>query len=513
MTQMKITLIAPYLDITALSIRSISASLREGGHQVRLIFLPDLAAVMEHGVDFTGTYSQRVVDRVADLCGDSRLVGYSLMTNYFPKISALTRAVRDKTGVPAVWGGVHPTIAPGECAGVADFVCVGEGEGAICELADTLDSDGNPAGLANIASTSNGSLVSNPPRPLIQDLDTLPFPDYHLKDQYVLVGDSVVPLSEELLTEMSRGRVNFIGPDHVVYETMWTRGCPYHCSFCINNALLELYSKQKSVRRRSVGHLMAELEWMHQRFPQFNRINFADDCFIYGSAEEIAEFSRRYRESVNFPFFCLLSVQSVKEEKLKLLVDAGLRRVEVGIQSAAGSTNELYRRKYFSADKLVTCAEIIRRHLPEDVIPAYDVILENPYEEAPAVLETLRAVLRMPRPFVLQLFSLTFFPGTELYRRALADGVIGGGEDSYHKEDHHRCLSWLNMLFLMVNQGVPRPIIALLAWKPLVLLMESRPFRRIFALGNRPYWAYKARRDNKSSHQRFGPLLDKYKDR
>jgi radical SAM superfamily enzyme YgiQ (UPF0313 family) len=507
---MKITLVAPYLDITALSIRSISAYLREGGHQVRLVFLPDLAVVLEHGVDFAGTYSERVVDQVAELCGGSRLVGYSLMTNYFPKISSLTREVRKRTGVPAVWGGVHPTIAPGECAAVADYVCVGEGEGAILELADALDRGQEPAGMANIAFTSNRSLVNTPPRALLQDLDTLPFPDYHLPDQFVLVGDSVVPLSEDLLTEMSRGRVNFIGPDHVVYETMWTRGCPYHCSFCINNALLELYPRQKSVRRRSVGHLIAELEWMRERFPRFNRINFADDCFIYGSLDELSEFSRRYKSAVDFPFFCLLSVQSVKEEKLKLLVDAGLRRVEVGIQSAAGSTNDLYRRNYFSADKLVHCASLLRKHLPGDVVPAYDVILENPYEEAPAVLETLRAVLRMPRPFVLQLFSLTFFPGTELYRKALAEGLIGGGEDSYHKEDHHRGLSWLNMLFLMVNQGVPRPLIAALAWKPLVMLMESPLFRRLFALGNRPYWAFKARRDRISSRRRFGPLLARH---
>lgn len=510
---MKITLIAPYLDITALSIRSISAWLRRGGHEVRLVFLPDLTAVIEHGVDFAGTYSNRVTGQVAELCAGSGLVGYSLMTNYFPKISALTRNLGEKTGLPSVWGGVHPTIAPEECAGVADYVCVGEGEGAILELANTLDAGGDPSSTPNIVSTRNGNLVSNPPRPLIQNLDTLPFPDYHLPDQYVLVGDSVVPLSEDLLTEMSRGRVNFIGPDHVVYETMWTRGCPYHCSFCINNALLELYSKQKAVRRRSVGHLIAELEGMRERFPRFNRINFADDCFIYGSIDELSEFSRRYKDSVDFPFFCLLSVQSVKEEKLKLLVDAGLRRVEVGIQSAADSTNELYRRKYFSADKLVHCAGLIRNHLPDDVIPAYDVILENPYEETPAVLETLHAVLRMPRPFVLQLFSLTFFPGTELYRKALADGIIAGGEDSYHKEDHHRGLSWLNILFMMVNKGVPRPIIAALALKPLVILMESRPFRSLFALGNGPYWAYKARRDRTSSRQRFGPLLAGYEKR
>jgi radical SAM superfamily enzyme YgiQ (UPF0313 family) len=256
---------------------------------------------------------------------------------------------------------------------------------------------------------------------------------------------------------------------------------------------------------------MAELEWVRERFPFFNRINFADDCFIYGSEAELAEFNRQYKEKIGFPFFCLLSVQSVKEKKLELLADAGLRRVEVGIQSAAGSTNELYRRKYFKADKLVECAKIIRKHLPDEVIPAYDVILENPYEEAPAVLETLHAVLRMPRPFVLQLFSLTFFPGTELYRKALADGIIRGGEDSYHKEDHHRGISWLNMLFLLVNKGVPRQIIAALAWKPLVMLMESRPFRTLFSLANRPYWAYKARRDHKSSVKRFGPLIDAHK--
>ncbi len=114
---MNITLIAPYLDITALSIRSISAYLRQGGHQVRLIFLPDLAAVMEQGVDFAGTYNERVVDQVAELCGDSRLVGYSLMTNYFPKISELTRAVREKTGYRRSGAGCTPPSPPASAPG------------------------------------------------------------------------------------------------------------------------------------------------------------------------------------------------------------------------------------------------------------------------------------------------------------------------------------------------------------------------------------------------------------
>ena len=131
---------------------------------MRLVFLPDLAAVMDQGVDFAGTYSYRVTGQVAELCAvTASLVGYSLMTNYFPKISALTRAVGENTGLPSVWGGVHPTIAPDECAGVADYVCVGEGEGAILELANTLDAGGDTSpGTPNIVSARNGKPVQQP---------------------------------------------------------------------------------------------------------------------------------------------------------------------------------------------------------------------------------------------------------------------------------------------------------------------------------------------------------------
>lgn len=495
---MNIVLISPYADTTSMSIRLLSACLKRAGHSVKQIFLRDLDSLINHGMDFTALYSDSVEEQVIDLCSGADLIGISLMTNYFFKIRHLTKNIRDRTGVPVVWGGAHPTVAPGECLKETDFVCVGEGEGAILDLVDVLSRGDSPGEIKNIWYAAQGKIHRNPVRPPMYDLDSLPFPDYELNDDYLLVHNDIVPFSENLLMEMSRGHVNFTGENNIVYETIWTRGCPYHCTYCINNALIALYDGHRTLRRRSVDHLIRELAYIRQKFPWYNRINFQDDSFMHVSIEELRKFAFRYRDEIGFPFFCLCSVTSVEEEKLRLLFDSGLKRIQMGIQSVAESTNVLYRRTFLNSSNVKKSAQLIRRIMPQDVIPTYDVILDNPYENTRSALETLETILQLPKPFFLQLFSLTFFPGTELYEKALADGTIKGSQNNYMKEQLHFSFSYLNILFTMVNRSwFPRWLLRLLSWAPLVLFMESPPVHCLFSLLNRPYWFVRLKRSRK----------------
>ncbi|MBD3370569.1 radical SAM protein [Candidatus Fermentibacteria bacterium] len=505
---MLVAIISPYAQLTSIGVRSIGAYLKAHGHRTRLIFLPDVISTRDKGSDYAQPYPEGVDEQLVDLCTDADLVAFSLSTNYFFKVAELSRTVRERLSVPVVWGGVHPTISPEECLEYADYVCVGEGEDSILELADRLEKGENPKDVGNMLNLVDGKVVRNPLKPLIIDLDSLPQLDYSLQDHHVLLGDRIVPLDESLMRTFWTACSYFDQPDEVIYETMWTRGCPYHCSFCINGYLLGLYGEERFFRRRSVDHLMTELTSIRERFPWFNNIVFTDDCFTANPVEQLQHFAQRYREEIGVPFFCLFTDTYMVDERIEPLKKAGMQIVEVGLQSADDRTNRLYRRPHFSPERILRRARRFTELTEGEVPIIYDIILDNPYDDVDALLKTLWLAERLPPPKKLHLFSFTFYPGIELHRKALADGTIEDPRVHYTKDNHHREARYVNFLFTLLNKGVPRWMLKILAFKPWVRLMESPPFRFLFGLLKPLYWRMLRADRIRWAEQNFAGMLD-----
>ena len=128
----------------------------------------------------TNTFGQDVADSI----GRERpiLVGISSMTGIQVQGGLLgARAVRSvEPSVPIVWGGVHPSLCPDSTLKdeLCDMVVCGEGEITLIELADCLRSGGDLSNLQGIGYKRNGDPRFTPPRPMIEDLDRIPRPDY-----------------------------------------------------------------------------------------------------------------------------------------------------------------------------------------------------------------------------------------------------------------------------------------------------------------------------------------------
>jgi Fe-S oxidoreductase len=123
-----------------------------------------------------------------------------------------------------------------------DYVVRGEGEETVVELLEALSDGGKPYGVKGVSFWDGDQIVHNPPRPLVQDLDSLPFPDLDL-----IVGKenmSVTPI-------------------------LTSRGCPYNCTFC---SVTEMFGHK--FRRRSVENVMEELRLLKPR-----SVFFYDDIF------------------------------------------------------------------------------------------------------------------------------------------------------------------------------------------------------------------------------------------
>ena len=224
---------------------------------------------------------------------------------------ALDAAREAKRELPlvTVFGGPHPTFFR-EFAleeGV-DYACVGEGEGALVDLAEALDRGGDPAGIANLARrTGDGGLVLNPLRPLVADLDALPDPDRGVYFQYAPLRD------------LSYKRF------------MVSRGCPYNCTYCFNKAAKGLYAGLGPyVRRRSPERVVEEILRVRSRYG-IRTAGFIDDTFTTDK-RWLTAFLDLYRREVSLPFTCVVRINEIDEEAAEALGRAGCTYASFGLE-------------------------------------------------------------------------------------------------------------------------------------------------------------------------------------
>ncbi len=447
---MDVVLVSTYTYPIALGMRYVSSFLKRAGHNVTLLYMGSRRDTAE--ADISPTLLEDFVER----CRPARVVGLSLMTNTFYRSRALTEALRG-AGVraPIIWGGTHPTVAPYESASVADYVCVGEGERAMLDFVDALESGRDPGQTPNIAYLRNGALVRNPPHPLTDDLDDYPFPDYDLEGHWAAHADRLVAARPALLRGVLRR-----------YRLSSTRGCPYSCSFCNNATQMQIYRDAGAgrhwVRKRSVESIITEIESVRRRYPKIEAVNLIDDLFLIRSEEEIDAFVEAYRQRVNLPLELDAFPNTVTEAKIASLSRLPIELLSMGIQSGCEDT---VRKLYNRPTRTETIARAMRIISKHRLRAEYHYLVSNPFETEESMIATLRFVAEHHRgPAKLRLFPLQLYPGSVLYERARAEGIIGEHHEQayrgvYHRKKHimtARYLEiWLRIALALRGAGVP----------------------------------------------------------
>ena len=350
---MKIVLIAPTPpDVAAFGIRTLSSYLKSHGKDVRCVFLPSGIGRFMYKKGYRYQYRQDVLDQVVELSRDADLIGISFMSNYLDRASQLGETLRKSLDIPVIMGGIHPTVMPEQTLEFADIVCVGEGEEALLELVERMEVGRDFKDVRNLCFKENGNVIKNPIRPLIQDLDSIPFFDFGLENHFIfnMYTEKVEPMSMNLLEKSFSLEPHVEGTFYdsftrtLSYKTMTTRGCPHHCTYCAENTLKELYRGEKYLRKRSVNNIIEELLIVKEQMPFVESIFLFDDTFLVRTDVEIKKFAQVYKEKIGLPFHVQASPTTMTVEKMDALVDAGLSFVEMGIQSTSKTSMELYRR-------------------------------------------------------------------------------------------------------------------------------------------------------------------------
>ncbi len=484
---MKLLLISPYSDIASIGLRILAACAQNSGHTVQMVFLPNTPEEENRLYDRNHRYPASVVETLARLASQCDVIGITVMTNYVHRARVITEIVR-RSGNPAVvWGGIHPTIRPEECLKDADYVVLGEGEEAFCDLLEEIGKAGDARSILNVGSRTDGGIRINPVRPLVQDLDRLPFPDYGPDGHFIWdreAGD-LIPMNMELLEKhLASGPISRIRQT-VTYQTLATRGCPHRCAYCCNDILQNLYSGQKHLRRRSDENVFSELTSVMGKYPFISGIGFSDDSFFVASDKSIEKFAHDYAERVHLPFFCLGSPLTITEAKLSALLDAGLYGIQMGVQTGSPRIQAIYQRN-ISNQKVLEAVRLLNRYKHRMVPPSYDFIIDSPWETSDDLIETLKLIRQFPRPYRLQLFSLVIFPETNLYHRASAENLLDEtGEPKL--EYHHHEATYVNIVLSAYRHHVPKLLLDALSHPFMVKIFHRESlnplYRMLYAAG------------------------------
>jgi radical SAM superfamily enzyme YgiQ (UPF0313 family) len=293
----------------------------------------------------------------------------------------------------------------------ADYICRGDGERVMADL------------LKRRAAAPEKGLLPVMP---VMELDDLPMEDYGKEGKYSLSEEGrIVPLEGFQEYRNPRGDTK----DSLFYVA--SRGCPHGCSFCAEPAFVQA-SETRPVRLKSVGRAIKDISLVKEEREQLKKVYFLDPDFFSKPAAWIEDFSREYRKRIALPFWAFGHPSTMSESKVSALAGAGLREVQIGVQSGSERTrNEDYRRK--TSEKAIREAvEFCRRY---GIYPWIDIIYNNPYETKEDLLQTISFLGSLQKPFELGSFGLEFLPGTPLYDRAREDGLLPSAEDGRNFHD------------------------------------------------------------------------------
>ncbi len=450
---MRITLVNVEDGILSIGFRKMAALVRSlyPATEVRYV-APGRRSIREHLFPSTPRELDEAAEEIAWGVRGADVVGFSSMSIHSATVQnviAHLRRLSPRTYV--VWGGCHGILSPESAIEHADAVCTGEGEVAFSKFLTAFERGQDHFGIGNFWFRRGADVVRNGFLPLIPNeaLGRYPSPLYADPAETIYEpGSGFVPM-----TLGHYLRFNGLG-----YRTVWSIGCPFHCTFCGNTKFIENDRAYQKIRHSPVPSLMRELRAAKERHPHIRSVLFDDDSFMALPLDLIEEFATEYRKTVGVPFTVTGVIPNyVREDKLEVLTAAGLVRIRMGIQSGSERMLDFYKRPA-PPEKVLRSTEIVNRFRRVMIAPAYDIITDNPIETAEDVRATLRLVYELPRPFTLNIFSLHVMPNTALARQFESLGVEPGdaGKELQTPHPHARQRSALSPLRGEAAQGAVR---------------------------------------------------------
>lgn len=282
-----------------------------------------------------------------------------------------------------------------------DYVIIGEAE---MTLKDILEGAPNSEILGIAYTDNNMQPVKNDPRPFIENLDVLPFPARHLVDNSVY-------------KRPDNGKVQAV--------IKVSRGCPYHCFFCLATPVSGI-----NVRKRSAENIIAEIKECVEKYNIKNFI-FWSDIFNIDKNWTIDLCKKIIESGLKITWSANTRANTIDDEMAKWMYKSGCRLVSIGVESGSQEILD-------NIGKKITLDEI--RHtvktLKNNKIKIYNYfVIGLPWETEKTVNDTINFAIELDSNFI-SFYTATPLPGTKFFAYAMMNKLISGNLDftnAYYK--------------------------------------------------------------------------------
>jgi len=335
--------------------------------------------------------------------------------NTYVVVRTLETAKKVNSDIITVAGGQHFTATSQESLEEypeIDVIVRGEGERTLTEFVKNASSKRVLPKIEGISFRHGGKIVHNPARPLIENLDELPYPGYHL------VKNSI---SKYHFAAMSGRDVRF-----ALIEG--GRGCPHECTFCT-----QWQHWQRTWRAKSPQRIADEMEFCHRNFGS-EFIWLTDDNLGAGSrigdiADEIIK--REMPDDVTWFVQARCDDIVRNKEVLPKLRKSGLNWVLLGVENSELSTLESFK-KGITPDDAKTAVKLLK----ENDIFAHAMFIIGNRKDTKESISRLREFADELDPDFAMFGILTPFPGNEVYDEAKRNGWIEDTNWSHYDMVH-----------------------------------------------------------------------------
>jgi len=413
-SEMKVLLISFY-NVRAYGVRSLHSSLVSCGIDARMLFFK--TGVRSHNKGIMKSFNSiinKTTDKEIELFVDfvqwfaPDILAFSIVSSHFSLYKRIYNRIKNIENLMIVIGGWEPSLSPDKCIQYTDYLCIGEGEECLCEMVQKLRDSKCVDNVENLWINKKDNIIRNEVRSLNKDISSLPFLLFDNKFSCFIENNAMITKEPYL--------------DSVNYSTFVSRDCPHCCTYCCNSYMAKcVYPKSWSKPRySSIKHVMNELKIVKVKFENLESIDFLDEVFT-PTVEWSRIFFEQYKKEIDIPFYCVFFPGSCSNELCKILADAGLKGVWLGVQSGSERVRREVFKRYYKNEDVVRQAQIFYEN---DVNVRYDFIFDNPFETFEESLESIYLMFKLPEPFSLNMFSLKYFPHTEITDMALKAGFI-----------------------------------------------------------------------------------------
>ena len=352
---------------------------RNAGFDVQVVLSYDNERIIE--------YNKRLVEKVKNEKIDIvALGGGSPYYRYFEQLISMCKAA----GAITVIGGYIVDSLPEIVAKNigADYCIAGEGEYTFVKLVNALMKGKDVDKICGLYYMNDGKLVITSAPECVPDLDKLPFVD----------GD---------LTHLDYS----LGIDPTLY-LIASRSCPYQCTFCY-------HLKGAGYRQKSLNYFFSELDYYLNNYgAKIKTLMIIDEMFAMNKSR-LLDFCSRIKK-YNLPFWVSMRVDSVDEESLIALKEAGAFLVSYGLESASNKVLSSMNKK-ITIEQAKEAFKLTAKH---GLKIQANIIIGDIDDDLETIKESENFFWKHASEYDLNIHMIMTLPGTRLYKYAIEKGII-----------------------------------------------------------------------------------------